>query len=87
MTFEEQLDRLMLSRELGPEELSALPADRYKLIDIRDEYSFQYGHIPGAVNLPLDRLEKEAAHFSPDKLLLLCCKSGQLSRNAAEKLR
>ena len=28
------------------------------IIDIRDELSFEYGHIDGAVNIPAEKLEK-----------------------------
>lgn len=28
------------------------------IIDIRDELSFEYGHIDGAVNIPAEKLDK-----------------------------
>ena len=72
--------------ETDPGDLKDLAPDDYQIIDIRDEYAFEYGHIPGAMNVPLDKLEQKAAGFSKEKLLILCCKSGQISLEAAERL-
>lgn len=55
------------------------------IIDIRDELSFEYGHIDGAVNIPAERLDK--SDLPKDKKLLICCKSGLISDTEAEKLR
>lgn len=55
------------------------------IIDIRDELSFEYGHIDGAVNIPAEKLDK--SDLPKDKKLLICCKSGLISDNEAEKLR
>ena len=32
--------------------------EEYTLVDIRDEISFEYGHIDGAKNIPLELLSK-----------------------------
>ena len=55
------------------------------IIDIRDELSFEYGHIDGAVNIPVEKLDK--SDLPKDKKLLICCKSGLISNTEAEKLR
>ena len=55
------------------------------IIDIRDELSFEYGHIDGAVNIPAEKLDK--SDLPKDKKLLICCKSGLISDTEAEKLR
>ena len=46
-------------KEITIEELSAMPKESYALIDIRDEGPASYGMIPGAVNIPADKLESE----------------------------
>jgi tRNA(Ile)-lysidine synthase TilS/MesJ/rhodanese-related sulfurtransferase len=58
----------------------------YVLIDMRDSEAFAYGSIPGAVNIPGNEL---AAHFDElfGKKVLLFCKRGVLSREAAENMR
>lgn len=69
-------------------ELSQLTAEKGCLvIDIRNADEFEYGHINGAVNIPLAELEERAESLPADKLLVVCCKSGLISDPAAEKLR
>ena len=70
--------------EITLEELNRLNGDEYQLIDIRNEISFEYGRIDGAVNVPLEKLD----NFEPDtnKKIIIYCKSGTLSIKPAEKL-
>ena len=77
----------MEETELTGEALKRLQPDDYQIIDVRDEDAFAYGHIPGAMNVPLTELSVRSEGFSKQKLLVLCCKSGSLSRDAAESLR
>jgi len=53
------------------------------VIDVRSEGEFQEKHLPGTINIPLDRLGDEIARVAPNKEqpLLLHCLSG--SRSAA----
>ena len=53
------------------------------IIDVRSEGEFQEKHLPGAINIPLNRLGDEIARVAPNKeqLLLLHCLSG--TRSAA----
>jgi tRNA(Ile)-lysidine synthase TilS/MesJ/rhodanese-related sulfurtransferase len=71
--------------EITVEELSNLNGDEYLIIDIRDESAFEYGHIPGAVHVPPQKLAEE--NLPRNKDLYICCRSGQISREIAEKLR
>jgi phage shock protein E len=52
-----------------------------KVIDVRSEGEFQEKHLPGAVNIPLNRLRDEIARLAPskDQPLLLHCLSGTRS--------
>lgn len=74
----------MSSNEIYIKELEQLPSDSYMLIDMRDEYAFSYGHIDSAVNIPQDELMSR--EFPRDIKLILCCKSGLISRDAADEL-
>ena len=56
------------------------------VIDIRDELSFEYGHVDGAVNIPADKL-KSCTDLPKDRKLLICCKSGLISVRVADELR
>ena len=73
-----------MNNEITVSELKKLSADSYMLIDMRDEYAFSYGHIDGAVNIPQEMLED--AELPADKKLIICCKSGLISRDAADAL-
>ncbi|MBR4627357.1 MAG: ATPase [Ruminococcus sp.] len=71
-------------KEISPTELDSLPSGSYSLIDIRDRVSFDYGHIPGSVNIPQNELS--AGNIPKDRLAVICCKSGIISRDTAEAL-
>ncbi len=55
------------------------------IVDIRDEYAYNYGHIPGAVNVPRDKLL--SAPLPHDKKLVIYCRNGTVSGEAVEALR
>ena len=58
--------------------------EEYTLVDIRDEISFEYGHIDGAKNIPLAKIKGDNSLLPKDKLVVLCCKSGQISDELEE---
>jgi phage shock protein E len=59
------------------------------IIDVRSEGEFQEKHLPGAINIPLNRLGDEIARVAPNKeqLLLLHCLSGTRSAAGEATLR
>ena len=68
-------------------ELTDLPEGARVLIDVRDEASFAYGTIPGAVRIP-DLLEQaRTGTLSGEKQLILFCMHGTQSLSMAEELR
>ena len=70
--------------EITLDEMNKLSADEYRLIDIRDEVSFEYGHIDGAVNMAPDDLTD--GRIAKDKKIIIYCKSGVVTREIAEKM-
>ena len=60
-----------------------------KVIDVRSEGEFQEKHLPGAVNIPLNRLRDEIARLAPNKEqpLLLHCLSGTRSGMGTSMLK
>ena len=52
-----------------------------KVIDVRSDGEYQERHLPGALNIPLDRLRDEITRFATDREqpLLLHCLSGTRS--------
>ncbi len=71
-------------KEITIEELSVMPKESFVLIDIRDEGLASYGMIPGAVNIPADKLENEhnrqLAEIPKEKKLVFYCQIGRRSR-------
>ena len=60
----------------------------YIILDVRTENEFAAGHIPNAILIPDYDIEARAEAELPDKkqLILVYCRSGRRSKNAAAKL-
>lgn len=60
----------------------------YIILDVRTESEFASGHIPGAMLLPNETIGTEEIPQLPqkDQLILVYCRSGNRSRQAADKL-
>ncbi len=69
--------------EITLEELDNL--SNCQLVDIRNEISYEYGKIDGAVNIPLEGFDE--SKLDKDRKNILYCKSGIISVELAEKLR
>ena len=72
-------------REVGPLEAKALLEEAY-VVDVREEWEYQGGHIPKAVNIPLRELPRALSQLPKDRPILLVCNSGNRSGMAAEYL-
>lgn len=48
----------------------------YTLVDVRTEVEFAYGHIEGAVNIPVDSLRERMGELDPNKLIVEYCQVG-----------
>ena len=60
----------------------------YIILDVRRPDEFAEGHIPGAINVPNEDIGTAEIAELPDKsqLILVYCRSGRRSKEAAEKL-
>ncbi len=68
-------------------DLAAIVARGAKIIDVRSPQEFGGGHVKGAVNIPLDRIQKEVANLKKSgKPVILCCASGMRSGSATSIL-
>jgi hydroxyacylglutathione hydrolase len=54
-----------------------------QVVDVRRPGEFATGHVPGAVNLPLDRIEAEARRLDPERPTAVICAGGYRSSAAA----
>lgn len=85
-------------KTVTPEEAAALLAEGYVYVDVRSEPEFEAGHVPGALNVPLnhrgpngmtpnpDFLAVMQQAFASDEKLVIGCQAGGRSRKAAEQL-
>lgn len=62
--------------------------DGYIILDVRTKEEYDAGHIPNAMLLPNEDIGSEEIDILPDKqqLILIYCRSGNRSKQAAQKL-
>lgn len=60
----------------------------YIILDVRRPDEYSAGHIPGAINVPNESIGTAEIPELPnkDQLILVYCRSGRRSKEAAEKL-
>ena len=77
-------------RQISMDEAVALMANEtdYIILDVRRPDEFAAGHIPNAINVPNETIGTSEIPELPNKkqLVLVYCRSGRRSKEAAEKL-
>jgi len=70
---------------------AAAAADRVaggaRLIDVRQAYEWEAGHVDGAEHIPLEELPAAAARIGRDRPIVFVCRTGSRSALAAEVFR
>ncbi|MER3555890.1 MAG: rhodanese-like domain-containing protein [Meiothermus sp.] len=62
--------------------------DRFQVVDVREPEEWSEGLLPGALRLPLSRLEALAPlYLEREQPVLLYCRSGNRSQEALKKLQ
>ncbi len=72
-------------RHLSPADLARLlQADGQAplLVDVREDYEFEAGHLQDAVHVPLGQLPAYLGTLSPDSAPVFICRSGMRSMSA-----
>jgi len=54
-----------------------------QLIDVRSPSEFETGHIPGAMNIPMDHIESRLEDLSTTRPIVLICQMGKRARMTA----
>lgn len=57
------------------------------ILDVRSPAEFKQGHIKGALNMPLNELEKLVSKIKKDSIVITCCASGMRSASAKNILK
>ena len=77
-------------RQISMDEAVKMMKDEknYIILDVRRPEEYAQGHIPGAINVPNEEIGEKDIPELPDKsqLILVYCRSGKRSKQAAEKL-
>lgn len=66
--------------------LESIAADSLLLVDVRTEGEFEVGHLPGAINIPLESLRERTSELPKDRKIATHCKVGQRGYLAARLL-
>lgn len=75
--------------KLQPAELKqmiATGAKDYVIVDVRDESEYREGHIPGAMNIPVDTFAAKSEVLPKEKKIIVYCNTGGRSYTAYRKL-
>lgn len=75
-----------VNKAIGNDELTQLKADGALIVDVRTPEEFAGGHIPDAVNVPMDQLQETAAGWDKSRPLVVYCATGARSEGAAAYL-
>ena len=62
--------------------------DGHVVVDVRRQDEYDAGHIPGAILIPNESINKDQLEELPDlnQIILVYCRSGNRSKQAAQKL-
>ena len=63
--------------------------ENYIILDVRTQAEYNQGHIPNAICIPNETIDENVVNKLLDKnqMILVYCRSGNRSRQAAEKLK
>ncbi len=63
------------------------PKTTAMIVDVRETWEFKQGHVRGARNIPLSQLGKRLSEIPVERDILLICRSGNRSLQAAKFLQ
>ncbi|HET8984146.1 MAG TPA: rhodanese-like domain-containing protein [Trueperaceae bacterium] len=70
--------------EITPDEMAAWLADGAGVIDVREPWEYESGHVPGAINIPMGEVVARKDEMTDP--VVLVCRSGARSGRVAEYL-
>ena len=75
------------STDIEAKDIENLLKNKEFLLDVREEYEYQNGHIKGAVNLPLREILSQKDALLKDRDIYVYCRSGHRSADAVNFLK
>jgi rhodanese-related sulfurtransferase len=77
-----------IETELSPERVADMVASgEAQLVDVRQDFEWEAGRIPGAVHIPLDSLPARAGELDRERPVIFGCRTGARSSMATEAFR
>jgi hydroxyacylglutathione hydrolase len=77
-------------RQATPAGVASMLADALpgtvQLIDVREDWEWEQGHLPGAMHIPLHQLERRLHEIEHCRPVVVYCRSGMRSRSAVVML-
>ncbi len=74
-------------KQINVDKVRELVENNSIIIDVRENYEYEKGHIKGAINIPLSQLRERTNEIPKDKQVYLHCRTGQRSYNATLALQ
>ena len=75
------------SEDVEANNIENLVKNKEFLLDVREEYEYQEGHVKGAVNLPLREILSQKDTLPKDRDIYVYCRSGHRSADAVNFLK
>jgi rhodanese-related sulfurtransferase len=76
-----------MTRNISVCELTSLEQHQpVQLVDVRSATEFKTGHVPGAINIPMDEVESRVADLSKTQPVILICQAGARAQIVANLL-
>jgi rhodanese-related sulfurtransferase len=75
-----------MAQEVNINDLSEAIRENAYLIDVREDWEFQDGHVPEAIHMPLNSVSEKLDTLPKDKRIWVICQSGGRSMTAANYL-
>ena len=75
------------STDIEAKDIENLLKNKEFLLDVREEYEYQDGHIKGAINLPLREILSQKDTLPKDRDIYVYCRSGHRSADAVNFLK
>ncbi len=73
---------------VSSEEAHRLVQSGARLVDVRASFEYAGGHLPGAINVPVQHLRDHLQELEPkDKPIIVYCHSGSRSQMAYDELK
>ena len=74
-------------KQVNVDQVRELVEQGKMIVDVREVYEYERGHIKGSINIPLSELRERTAEIPKDQPVYLHCRTGQRSYNAVLALQ